>query len=165
MLWGLSRILQRRTSMQTASSSAPRKQLPDAPVGQAAWWEPASDFATPVAFENRLRRSLAAARRETGTVAVLVLLADAPGATACRRVLRDTDVVTRRDDGTLAVLLDGFDVAAEAARVAHLVATRLRRLLGRDGAALGIAISEPRDRSPQAVLDRALAGLVQTADQ
>ncbi len=46
-----------QSPMQIASSSAPHKQLPDAPVGLAAWWEPASDFATPVAFENRLRRS------------------------------------------------------------------------------------------------------------
>ncbi|MET0350509.1 MAG: hypothetical protein ABW067_12035 [Rhizobacter sp.] len=151
--------------MQIASSSAPRKQLPDASTGSASWWEPAPDFATPLAFENRLRRSLAAARRETGMVAVLVMLVDAAGAAACRRVLRDTDVVTRRDDGTLAVLLDRFDSAADAARVADLVATRLRGLAEADGGALGIAISEPRDRSPQALLDRALACLVQTADQ
>ncbi len=39
---------------------------------------------------------------------------DAEGAAACRRVLRDTDVVTRREDGMLAVMLDGFDSAAEA---------------------------------------------------
>jgi len=74
-------------------------------------------------------------------------------------------VVTRRDDGTVAVLFDGFETAADAVRVTDLVAARLRRLPETDGGALGIAVSEPRDRSPQVLLDRALACLVQTADQ
>ena len=149
--------------MQIASSSAPHKQLPDAPVGLAAWWEPASDFATPVAFENRLRRSLAAARRETGTLAVVVMAVDAEGAAACRRVLRDTDVVTRREDGMLAVMLDGFDSAAEADRVAELVARRLQHLPGTGDGATGIAISEPRDRSPQTLLERAWSRVTEPA--
>jgi hypothetical protein len=149
--------------MQIASSSAPHKQLPDAPVGRAAWWEPASDLATPLAFENSLRRSLAAARRETGTLAVVVMAVDAEGAVACRRVLRDTDVVTRRGDGMLAVMLDGFDSAAEADRVAELVARRLQHLPAARGAAPGIAISEPRDRSPQALLERAWAHVTEPA--
>ncbi|ARN19979.1 hypothetical protein [Piscinibacter gummiphilus] len=143
--------------MQIASSSALHKQLPDAPVGLAAWWEPASDFATPVAFESSLRRSLAAARRETGTVAVLMMSVDAAGAVACRRALRESDVVTRREDGSLAVMLDGFDSAAEADRVAALVARRLQRLPETGDDAPGIAISEPRDRSPQALIERAWA--------
>lgn len=145
--------------MQIASSSAPHKQLPDAPVGLAAWWQPASDFATPVVFENSLRRSLAAARRETGTVAVLMMSVDAVGAVACRRALRNSDVVTRREDGTLAVMLDGFESAAEADRVAALVARRLHRLPETGDDAPGIAISEPRDRSPQALIERAWARL------
>ena len=149
--------------MQIASSSAPHKQLPDAPVGLAAWWEPASDFATPLAFENRLRRSLAAARRETGMVAVVMMPVDAAGAAACRRVLRDTDVVTRREDGTLAVMLDGFDSAAEADRVAGLVARRLQRLPEAGDGAPGIAVSEPRDRSPQTLLERAWARVTEPA--
>lgn len=151
--------------MQTASSSALHKQLPDVPVERAGWWEPGSDFATPLAFENSLRRSLAAARREAATVAVVTVVVDAAGAAACRRVLRDTDVVTRHEDGRLAVMLDGFESAADAGRVAELVARRLRRLPEGRGAAPAIALSEPRDRSPHALLQRAWAGLAEPAAQ